>query len=242
MARRLLVLCAALAGAGVAHGQLGYVHGPELAPLGAPVHLTISNDRDRPVYYDPCAFAVFDVLGEPVYAPPCEPIVELRPGETYVHTWPQVDDAGHAVLPGIYALGDPHGPAVIVGGSDAAIVPLGAPKLGTARPLALSSPLDPGFPYLLAASSSSAVGLPTCAGVVPLDPGPILALSLSRDTFLHDALGLLDATGRTTAPLLVLPPSPELAGARLVLAFVVLDPGAPCAVRRISTPLELTLQ
>lgn len=241
MVRRFLVLCAALLGADVARAQLSVVHGPELAPLDAPVHLVVSNDRDGSVYYDPCAFAVYDVLGELVWAPPCEPVVELLPGDTYVHTWPQVDDAGRSVLPGLYALGDARGPAVLVGGSDAAIAPLGAPKLGTVRPLALASPLDPGHPYLLAAASSSAVGIPTCAGVLPLDPGPVFELSLSPHTFLAHSLGLLDAAGRSTAPALVLPPIPELAGARLVLAFVVLDPSQPCAIRRISAPLELTL-
>jgi len=207
--------------------------GPEQAPLGCLVHYSVVNASPATLSYFPCAFSVYDASGALVFTPPCGGPVVLKSHEYFVHTWPQVDASGQPVPPGVYQLDHATGPTIVVGGAAAAVAPIGS------RSFELCSPQDAGFAYVMAASFSSAAGIPTCAGRIPLDPDPLLHLSLTRPNSFPGFVGVLDATGRASAQVR-LPPN-NLRAAQIVLSFLVLDPSAPCGIRRISAPTRTTI-
>ena len=221
-----------------ASAQISETFGPLVAPLGCPIHYTFNNDVAWPTWVDPCTFVVTDLAGNPVYTPPCPGPLQLQPGDVLIQTWNQVDDFGQQVPPGTYLVGAPVGAPMSVGGVATSISALGAPKLGTTRNYDLCSPLDAGAIHLLMASTSSTAGAQTCAGLVPLDPGPLLIASLTDWMVFPGFFGVLDGAGRSQAPALALPAAPALAGLPVVLAFVVLDPSLPCAIRRISSAFQ----
>jgi hypothetical protein len=216
--------------------QTSLSFGPEVAPVGCPVVRTLSNDNTFDLMWDP-TLIVTDVNGAPVVTIPGGPVV-VGPGQSSTSTWMQQNSAGNQVAPGSYFV---NGTPVTVGGADTGIVRLGGAKTGTARPIMLCSPLDAGRPYRLLASTSSTTGIPTCAGVIPLDRSRLLALSRSARGIFQDFAGTFDAQGLSTGPVFAIPPDAGLAGLNVTLAFLVLDPAGPCPVRRISAPLEFTI-
>ena len=112
---------------------------------------------------------------------------------------------------------------------------------GPGRHFYLASPSDPGLPYLLLASTTTSVGTPTCGGTLPLDATPLLTLSLTPGLIFQNSFGVLDSFGASLAPRFDLPSLPSLVGIGLEAAFVVLDPAAPCLVRRISNAHALLI-
>lgn len=230
----LLAIAFWIAGAAVSHAQLSTTFGPARAPLGCPIRATIANDLETTVQWDPCGFAVYDAQGQLVYAPSACAPVTLGPGDVHTSTWPQTDLAGNPVPPGQYFLESPSGPAVTVGGVQAAIGPLGSLRRGRTRHLQLSSPQDPGARYLLLASMSRASGFSTCGGTVPLDRDRILFASLANPVVFQRFAGRLDGSGLSVDPALAVPDDPRLSGVQVHFTFLVLDPQAACRVRRIS--------
>lgn len=210
----------------------GETWGPEQAPIGCPIYYSFVNAGPATLLYDPCGFAVYDAAGALVFTPPCAGPVVLQAHEFHAQRWTQVDSAGQPVPPGTYHLNGPGGPAVVVGGVEAAVAPIGS------RKFELCSPLDAGFCYVMGAALSNTTGIRICAGTVPLDPDRLLRLSLTRPAIFPGFAGVLDANGMAAARVVY----PNNIGAlQIHLAFVVLDPAAPCGVRRISAPTRTTI-
>jgi len=206
--------------------QTAITWGPEQAPVGCPVYYSVVNAGPASITFDPCGFAVYDAAGGLVFVPPCTGPVVLQDGEFHAQRWNQVDSAGQPVPAGLYHLDNPGGPTVVVGGANAAVAPIGA------RDFELCAPGSPGRPYLMAASFSNTTGIPFCGGTIPLDPGPLLRLSLRSPAAFQGFLGVLDPTGKAAAHLAL--PS-NLRFYSVVFAFIVLDPAAPCGVE-VSAP------
>ena len=228
----LLCGLGAATGSLAAQSQSAITWGPELAPLGCPVHYSFTNGGPGDTLWDPCGFRVFDAAGNLVASPPCGGPVQLGPGEFHTSTWDQLDDRGDPVPPGSYFLNDPAGLEVQVGAAEASVAPLGT------RTLELCSPLDPNLPYVLAASFTNNTGITICGITIPLDPDPIFRLSRRRMGF-QGFTGVLDSDGRALARL-VLPPDVGLFS--LVFAFVVVDSTSPCGIRRVSAPTRTLIQ
>ena len=229
--------------------QLDATVGPSPAPLGAPISVAVSNDTPALVGTGVCNFAVQDANGNPVFTfIACPEILALIPaGEVFVNSWNQLDDLGNPVPAGSYTVdvflpdGTTKSFPLTLGGVDAAATLHGVPRIGTTRALRLVSPLDPGFPYVAAASGAVAPGIATCAGALPIAPDFLFLLSLSGSSAFQNFAGTLDGTGESVDPQVSIPPSPALVGLPLAFAFLTLDLAQPCPVRRISAPLAVTV-
>ena len=149
--------------------------------------------------------------------------------------------AGNQVPAGTYFMGDLNGIEIQVGAAETAVTALGAPKIGTNRSLQICSPQDPGAPYLLFASGASSPGFNTCAGTIPLRRDRLFQLSMRSPNVFQGFRGNLDGAGASTQPSFAIPDTPSLLGTSISFAFVVLDPGAPCRIKRISVPQQLTI-
>ena len=232
--------------------QVSVSVGPDPAPLGSPVFASVTNDTGLIMGIGGCPWRVFDEGGGLVFDATC--LVQeflIGPLGTINYRWNQVDQEGNPVPPGLYTMEvlTPGGRFLVpfqVGGTDANLHLKGTPAIGTnvigfgGRQVAVTSPLDPGRPYRVAASFASAPGIPTCGGIVPLADDALFRASL-RGSVVANASGTLNGNGYSESALLPVPNEPALVGIDFVLAFVVLDPGAPCIVRRISEPLPLTI-
>jgi len=207
--------------------QTAVTWGPELAPVGCPVYYSVVNAGPASIAFDPCGFAVYDAAGNLVFVPPCTGPVVLQAREFHAQQWNQVNSAGQPVPAGLYHLDNPGGPTVVVGGANAAVAPIGS------RNFELCAPRSGGFPYLMAASLSSTTGIPFCGGTIPLDPDALLRLSLRSPGVFQGFIGVLDPTGKAAAHIAM--PN-NLGFFEFSLAFIVLDPAAPCGVREISAP------
>ncbi len=248
-----LTVLSSLALAAPAAAQVVSTVGPEVAPLGSPITITISNDGAVPVYSGLCPFFVDDGSedGVPVFAPVCVKVAqEIAPGETLTAIWDQTDAHGMQVSTGLYyvVVQLPDGseevtPIVIDAGADAAISILGTPATGATRELLLSAPQQPNLPYRLAASfAGEAPTLASCAGTIPLAADALLALTLpAGGGILLNSTGLLSSTGLGFDAKLALPDEPVLAGVAIRLGFVVVDNSLACSLAAVSEPLELTL-
>lgn len=242
-----IVLLAPAAGA-----QVASIVGPQIAPPDCPIITAISNDGPASVVTGVCTTAVRDAAtGEIVFDPFLCPAIGqiIPPGGTYIETWNQLDNSGEPVPPGDYLVdvvlpsGAMETHPITIGGADAALAALGVPKIGTTRKYRLCSPQDAGFPYLLMASGSMGAGLPTCEGTpLFLTPDDVFQLSLSTPGTFQNFFGNLGATGFSSSPQIALPVNPNTVGLELVLAFVVLDLNQACPIRRVSSPLVVTIQ
>lgn len=209
-------------------------------PLGALVPWTQANDGPGLVQYGLCSPTVTDATSAIVQQGICAAvIVFLPPGETFTSWWDQRDQNGQPVLPGVYFVG---GRPFAIGASTSGLSMLGAPHVGVARNVELTAPGQAGAPYVLAASFSATNGIPLgCALTFPLDADPLLGASISGSPFFPGFVGVLDNDGRTTAPAIVLPKQPWLIGIAFDLAFLTIDPTAPCSVGRVSAPVSATI-
>lgn len=250
----------ALASAPAAQGFVTGTVGPNPAPIGCDVQITFSNDSPFFGSTMADAFEVFDANMQPVFTPAGFPIsIDMGPWGWFTAKWDQRDDSGQQVPPGTYIVRTDFdaGPSTFhtiqIGGTEAGLVTRGSPSIfetlgGQSREFFLCSPQDGGRPYLLLASFTADVGIPTCGGTFPLDPDPLLTLSLEPNAVFQGSLGMLQPDGTTdptgkenTAPFFDLPEDPILVGQSLVAAFVVLDFRQPCIVRRISSTHPMTI-
>ena len=107
----------------------------------------------------------------------------------------------------------------------------------------LASDMDAEAPFVLLPS----LGL-TAPGHLPAPDGRPLPVGLDALTVLaiHNlppftgSVGLLDVAGRGAATMQI-PARPELSGLAIGVGFVVLDPGAPHGIRRVSIPASLLI-
>ncbi len=244
-----LPLAALLFATTAASAQLTSTVGPPIAPPGCAISISISNDTAGTAITGLCPFTVFDNTGSVVYQAVCFPIaIQMPPGGTHSTEWLQIDDLGAQVPPGTYGVNvdlpdgsfDIH--IIEIVPVDAALSMLGAAKTGTQRRMQLCSPGDPDGLYVLAASLSSAVGIPTCGGTIPLDLDTALKLSLSPTSpiFLNFS-GSLDSAGVSDAPELAVPDLASFVGLQLEFGFIVLDFFQPCPVVTISEPLPVVI-
>ena len=153
--------------------------------------------------------------------------------------WDQRDNAGQPVPAGnyfvrvTYDVGPPTIHPLVLGGTDAGVVLEGTAVIqetltGESRHFSLCAPLDAGFPYVLLASLTADVGIPTCAGTFPLDPDALFTLSLTAGAVFQSSTGMLGPTGTTTAPVFDLPPNPNLIGLSLELSLIhISEPTRP---------------
>jgi len=252
----LLLASAALAPTAWA-ASAQFVHGtvgPNPAPVGAPVSITVSNDNQGSWSSVPCPYRVFDASMNLVYDPPCpDTAILMGPFGWVTAEWPQIDQAGQPVPPGNYVIEvtydggfPPTLHPIRVGGVDANLVFEGTATIGQtitmeARHFYLAAPLDAGRPYFLAASLTATTGIATCGGTIPLDVDPLLNVTLGGGTIFQGAFGTLDASGTSKTPKLPIPPDPSLVGFHLESAFVVLDLAQPCVFRRISPAYGMTI-
>jgi hypothetical protein len=112
--------------------------------------------------------------------------------------------------------------ALTVYGS-AQVSPAGLFRPGTASSVMLAFPSDGLRFYQLGASTGISPGIPTSAGVIPLNPDPLLALSLLGSPSLFPGFaGKLDAQGNALAGI-TLPALPALKGFVFYLAALTHD-------------------
>lgn len=233
--------------------QLTVTAGPDPAPQGCPVSVSITNDTELIAGIFNCPFQILDEDLDVVFIPECFPIELLvGPLGTLTWIWDQTNLDGDPVRPGTYfvEMETYAGPVLVpvtVAEVETGLHLEGTPAIGTAgvgdgRHVVACSPEDPGGIHWVLASLSNDQGVATCGGVLPLDADPLFALSLVPDAILPGGLGFLDNAGYSDAVRLPIPDNESLIGLPLVLAFVVLDPASSCPIARVSDPLELVLQ
>lgn len=210
-------------------------------PLGCPVPSTLANDTTQPITYMYCTPTVTDAFGQLVTWGICaQAELLLPPGETVTTYWYQTDSFGQQVPPGVYHV---NGVPYVVGAAELGLAPLGEPRIGATRHVELCATNAAGLVYALGASFSANVGIGLGCGVhLPIDFDWLLLESLQNPTVFPDFVGVLDADGRTSAPAIVLPSLPILQGIGLHLAFVTLNPAAPCGFERTSGARTVTVQ
>jgi len=248
-----LLALAALAGA--ASAQISTTVGPVLVPQGAELSITIANDQPFVSGASISWLRVQNAAGQFVYSDTTfELAVTFGPHGWLTFRYDLTDDQGQPLPPGQYrafvkadtgAATTVHRFEVVAEG--AGLVFQGTPTIhppfggGPGRTFLLQSPADGGLLYFLLAAKTSLVGVPTCNGTFPLDADPLLFLALTPGALFSDSLGVLDAQGRSELPRFSLPEDPSLVGLTLEAAFLVLDPNAPCIVRRISNVVPLAI-
>src|SRR5262249_3751931 len=126
----------------LASSQVSSIVGPQVAPHGSPVSISISNDTNAQVFTGVCPYQVRSSHGIVVYSPICIAIVvSIDPGMTFTTTWEQIDDNGFQVPNGLYTVdvalpgggGIQHHSVEITNSVVSGVAPLGVPKVGTAR-------------------------------------------------------------------------------------------------------------
>ncbi|HYC76579.1 MAG TPA: hypothetical protein VEI02_03025 [Planctomycetota bacterium] len=233
------------------HAQVTATAGPPVVPLGGTVWVSVANDTPNEVFLSsPCNYQVLDAGGLPVFAPVfCTGnVVQIPAGGVFSTTWSQVDNAFAQVPAGNYTVlvfhpgGPTPVPIVVSATEDAGIAQLGTARIGTVRNLALVAPAHAGFAYVVAAAFSTTPGLGSCAGVVPLAADALLTMSLTPGNgVFFNFTGVLDVTGGATTPAIAVPNLPALIGLSFPVAFVVVDPTAPCFLRSISAPTTIVM-
>lgn len=210
-------------------------------PSGCPIPYTFVNETTSLIEVAPCFPAITSLIGSPIVQPPCPQILLLLgPGETYTIYWDQTDETGSQLPPDIYFI---DGVPYSIGTASAAVEPLGPPRVGFQRSFHLCSLNGANLPYVLLASGSSTSGFVLCAGLTfPLDFDAILAAQVTGSPVFASFLGFLDGDGRSTAPTLVLPSLPTLAGLDVHLAFTTFDPFGPCGFGDTSPARVVTIQ
>jgi len=128
------------------------------------------------------------------------------------------------------------GPCVAMPSLTAGVAMVGAPLAVT-----LSSPLEPGQPYICGFSGATSPAIPLSLGrSIALADDFLLAMSLDpSSTIFLNTNGGLDAVGAATVTVLV-PPSPSLSGLTVHAAFITLI--SPSIVSGVSAPLSITVQ
>ncbi|MDF1798595.1 MAG: hypothetical protein P1V81_05425 [Planctomycetota bacterium] len=238
-----------------ASAQVATTVGPLTTPLGGEVSMTLSNDNPGKFGVLSSLWRVRDAGGATVFQPttPSNALL-LGPGGWFTQRWDLCDQSGAPVAPGTYLVDiqfETWSPVVTttveVVAEGAGLVLEGSASIqpvfggGPGRNFYLTSPSDPGKLYLLLASTSATVGVPTCGPILPLDASPLLTQSLVPGALFTSSVGVLNAQGESTAPRLKLPSDSSLVGLTAETAFLVLDPAAPCLVARSSNVHSLVI-
>jgi hypothetical protein len=117
---------------------------------------------------------------------------------------------------------------------------LTSPQVGMPLNFRLTSPADPGQPYVQGASFGTTPGIPAGSRVVPLNYDFLLVLSLTTPSLFSNFSGNLDANAQALTTIYV-PPDPILAGFGFFTAFVTIRAGAPANVGAISDPVSIMI-
>jgi hypothetical protein len=251
MSIKPLSLLAALALTTTAQAQLESIVGPQLAAVGTPIQVVVTNDSGS-FGFITGFYSVFDSAGNMVYLNPPWPS-PIPDGQSYRQVWRQTDGFGNPVGAGVYRIDvDVPDPAtggiiieshtVTINGSAPSVAPLDVPRIGKTRPYTLHAPGYGGATYVLFASGSSTTGIPTCGGLFPLDGDALFLASLQYTSIFQNFLGTLSAAGTSSSPMLALPPDPSLSGLPYELAFVVFDPTQSCNIVDISSAEALYIR
>lgn len=224
-------------------GQVSVTVAPSPAPVGCQIVITIANDTSAPVILSsPCPYQIRNQAGAVVFTPVCIQVPwTVSPAAVHTMTWNQVDNGASQVPPGTYLVDVslPGGMSTVSVQVDATVLAgigqRGAARIGATRTLQLCSPLDPSKTYIIGASTGLGF-IPTCNGAIPLQFDWLLSLSLGPNPYFGNFTGILFANGSTLVPAVTIPFDPTLVGASFVVAFVVIDPSAPCTIARISAP------
>jgi hypothetical protein len=99
---------------------------------------------------------------------------------------------------------------------------------------------DAGLVYVMGASFGTSPGIPVDSRVIPLNGDVLLFLSLTTPTIFANFQGVLNGTGDALATINL--PAAVPVGFSFYVAYVTLDPAAPSGIRRISNPLNITVQ
>lgn len=248
-----LYFLAALATSAQAH--VATTVGPTTAPHGGKLLITLSNDSEDLPTIKTSLWLVRDAAGAVVFTPTTPPAdLVILHEQVYTETWDLRDQAGQLVVPGAYEVEVRQNLTAPLLTTTVNVVSQGAGLVleGTAslqgifglahgRKFYLTSPSDAGKLYLLLASDSAMVGMPTCGPPLPLDATPLLYQSLVPGSLFLASFGVLDGNGESMAPQLKLPNNPFLIGYKVEAAFLVLDPASPCIVTRASNALSLVV-
>ncbi|MCA9319861.1 MAG: hypothetical protein KDB53_03955 [Planctomycetes bacterium] len=241
----------------VAAAQVAAVVGPSTAPIGCNVRITISNDTNSVVGSGACPFTVSDATGAMVFAPQiCTlNLIPIAPGGEATFLWNQATNAGVQVPAGSYTVNVqiPNGGGItshpLTIGGTAGMGQLGVQRLGTAHNLILCAPNRPNRLFLALASLSSSFGqpIPGCTLVLPLDPDFLFNLVISGSPevlpYLPNLVGVLNANGESTAPMVITPNNPLFAGLSIDMCFLTIDPSFPaaCPIDEISAVTTITV-
>jgi hypothetical protein len=115
---------------------------------------------------------------------------------------------------------------------------LSAPQIGTTLDLSLHSPFWPGASYLLGCATTAQSGIPTAAGMVPLDIDWLFNLVPSFPTIFESFAGALDSQGSGMARIHI-PGTPALSGFSFLTAGVV---GTSTSLLATTGGLRLVIQ
>ena len=260
---RILVAILAMTFVGAASAQISLSNlvqvnlAPSQAPVGCDVLVNISNDSNNTFLIGSIGpIEVFDSNNVQVFFFQAFILVAIPVAPGAVHTyfrWDQRDNNGVQVAPGNYTMrvglnGSTSVHQLRIGGVDAAVGSIGVHRPGTSRHLYLCSPQDPGATYVLAASFSTNNGIPTCAGLFPLDNDVLFQFStMPGNGIFFNTIGSLAPLGApfpgtTRDPFISIPPLLPAANFSFHVAFVVLQPAIPCPIARISASTEITVQ
>lgn len=156
----------------------------------------------------------------------------------------QVTPTGGPICMSAPVLSDVSGFAIPVTAGPCTAVPslsAGPATVGGSLTVSLSSPAEPGAPYICGFATATTPGIPIPDGrVVPLANDFLLQLSTdpTNPIFLNTN-GNLDAAGSSVVTAII-PPTPGLSGFTAHVAFVTISPQG--ALSGISPPLIVTVQ
>lgn len=255
----LLAALASLPCAAPVAGQVDAVCGPTPAPLGCSICATISNDTASPVIApSPCPFVIKDTSGQIIYtgANFCgsQAPFTISPGNSLTMVWPQLDEnTGLSVPAGFYTfevtMPSPLAPipfqVTISTAVQAAVGPLGVPRIGNQRHIMFCAPNDPGKSFVMVASTPFSPGIQVCPFIfVPVTFDDLLLLSLDpNNPYFLDFQGTLgpDGVNLLPDPSLNIPNAPSLIGTTILVAGVVMEPSSLCPVGSISPAYSITI-
>jgi len=122
----------------------------------------------------------------------------------------------------------------------ASITPTGVSRIGSTVNLDLFAPQDATGLFVCGTSLGSQPGIRVDTRVIPLNMDPLLILSLTNPAVFFNYIGILDATGHSTA-LINIPNRPPLVGITIYTAFFTLRQGAPSQIGAISEEETMTI-
>jgi len=117
----------------------------------------------------------------------------------------------------------------------------GTPALGTAYPILLSSPPDPGRQYVLGATFHPEPGFRIGTRTIPLNLDPLFGLSQTVPAIFQKFQGILNASGQAVA-FVNIPAVPALKGFSFYVAGVIIDANAPFMIGTVTNAEHVVIQ